>query len=118
MEAGPGTPWRHKVSNPLIVQYVGFLSKTRVREYAFAVREVPSDVLQYTVTIPNEAFETHRARYQDGPEICSLKLHRELMASGNHPLKTHFRVTDTELADFSDARKPKAQRRFQTNRKD
>jgi hypothetical protein len=105
------------VSNSAIVQYVGFQAKTRVREYAFAV-QLSSEAFQYTLTITNEAFESHRARYQDAAEICSLRLHRELTANDNHPVETHFRITDAELADYSDAKKPKAQRRFQTNRKE
>ena len=91
----------------VIVQYVGFQVKSLVREYTFAVREVPSEPLQYTLTITNEAFASHRARYQDAPDICSLKLRRELAAHANHPATTEFCVTDAELADYHAARTPK-----------
>lgn len=67
---------------------------------------------EYALTIANEAFEAHRARYQDGPDICSLRLHRELAANANHPPTTHFCVTDAELADYGDARRPKPPRGF------
>ena len=96
------------MSDPIIVQYVGFQAKTLVREYMFAVREVPSEPLQYTLTIANEAFASHRARYQDAPDICSLRLHRELATHANHPPTTEFCVTDAELADYHEARKPKS----------
>jgi hypothetical protein len=91
----------------VIVQYVGFQAKSLVREYTFTVREAPSDPLQYILEIANEAFESHRARYQDAPDICSLKLRRELVAHANHPPETRFVIADGELADYRDARKVK-----------
>ena len=97
----------------IVVQYVGFQVKALVREYTFAVREAPADALHYTLSIENEAFVSHRARYQDAPEICSLKLHRELDAYGNHPPTTSFCVTDAELATYQVGRKPKPNRMFQ-----
>jgi len=86
----------------LIVQYVGFETKLLVREYTFAVREVPCDTLYYKVSIANEAFISHRVRYQDAPDICSLRLHQELDTHANHPPTTHFNVTDAELAIYRD----------------
>jgi hypothetical protein len=106
------------MSDPILVQYVGFQVKALVREYTFAVREKATEPLQYTLTIAHEAFVSHRARYQDAPEICSLKLHRELDAHANHPPTTSFCITDTELAVYQDARKPKANRSFHKRRDD
>ncbi|MBI3670986.1 MAG: hypothetical protein HY237_14545 [Acidobacteria bacterium] len=96
------------MSEEIIVQFVGFQAKALVREYTFTVREQASEPREFTLTIANEAFDSHRARYQDAPDICSLKLRRELATYANHPPKTHFRVTDTELDDYSSAhtRKP------------
>jgi len=97
----------------VFVQYVGFRTTTLVREYTFAVREGLLDTLHYTLAIANEAFVSHRARYQDAPDICCLRLHHELDAHANHPPTTHFCVTDAELATYHDARQPKPLRRFQ-----
>ena len=96
----------------VIVEYVGFHVTPTVREYTFSVREGATEPLQYTLTVANEAFVSHRARYQDGPEICSLRLHRELDTHANHPPTTTFCVTDTELATYQDARRPKLDRAF------
>ena len=106
------------MSDEIIVQYVGFQAKHLVREYTFAVREAATEPLNYTLTIANEAFVTHRARYQDAPEICSRRLHHELDSHANHPPSTSFCVTDTELATYQDARKPKANRSFQKRQDD
>jgi hypothetical protein len=79
------------------VQYVGFTAKAMVREYSFLVRETAIDSHEITFTILNEAFTSHRLSLQNGPAICSLKLHRELADSSNSPLKTHYRISETEL---------------------
>ena len=79
------------------VQSVGFTAKATVREYSFLVRETAIDSHEISFTILNEAFTSHRLSLQNGPDICSLKLHRELADSSNSPLKTHYRISETEL---------------------
>jgi len=96
----------------MIVKYVGFAAKAQFREYTFVVRGETSDPLEYTMSIANEAFVSHRARYQDAPDICSLRLHRELALIPNDPPTTYFCVTDAELAEYNEARKPKKPRGF------
>src|SRR5207245_270228 len=81
------------MSEHIIVEFVGFQSKALAREYTFTVRESASEPREFTLTIANEAFVSHRARYQDAPHICSLKLHRELATYANHPPETHFCIT-------------------------
>jgi len=85
------------------VQYVGFTAKATVREYSFLVRETAIDSHEITFTILNEAFTSHRLSLQNGPDICSLKLHRELADSSNSPLKTHYRISETELDAYRDS---------------
>jgi hypothetical protein len=90
-----------------IIQYVGFRASALGRDYVFSVREPGAQPCEYTLTIANEAFESHRARYQDAPDICSLRLHQELAISTNDPATTHFGITDTELVAY-DARRAKS----------
>ncbi len=85
------------------VQYMGFTAKAMVREYSFLVRETAIDSHEITFTILNEAFTSHRLSLQNGPDICSLKLHRELADSSNSPLKTHYRISETELDAYRDS---------------
>lgn len=89
-----------------VIQYVGFHATALGRDYAFSVREPGAEPREYTVTITNEAFDSHRARYQDAAEICSLRLHQELAETTNDSATTHFGITDTELAAY-DARRAK-----------
>ena len=89
-----------------IVQYRGFEVKLQVREYTFNVREAGSD-REFTLSIENEAFVSHRARYQDAPSICSLRLNAELLAHANHPPESVFAITSAELETYRAARTPK-----------
>ncbi len=95
------------MSGEAIVQYVGFVCRPQVREYTFSVREVSQEPREYTVTIPNHAFDSHRVRFQDAPDICSLKLRRELAASGNHPELSHYNMSDVELEEYRTAHAPR-----------
>ena len=106
------------MADAIFVQYIGFQVGVLVREYTFAVRETASEPLNYTLTIANEAFVSRRARYQDAPEICSQRLHRELDAHANHPPTTSFCVTDVELAAYQESHTPKANRGFYKRRED
>ena len=96
------------VEQPIVLQYLGFETKGALREYAFSLRGHGGESSSYFVTIPNEAFSAHRARYQDAPAICSIRLHREFATQAGHPASSTFSVTDAELAAYKDAHTPKA----------
>src|SRR6516162_7599472 len=100
--------WRIFVSDAVVLQYLGFESKGAVREYAFTLRGADGASSEYFVTIANAAFLAHRVRYQDAPDICFLRLHREFAIRTDHPPSTRFSVTDAELADYKDAHTPKS----------
>ena len=89
------------------IQYRGFKSKAIVREYSFLLRESSIEPREIIFTILNEAFRSHGLRYQDAPDLCSLKLHREMANSVDDPLKTHYRISGTELDNYRDSHSPK-----------
>jgi hypothetical protein len=89
------------VSENIIVQFVGFQAKPLAREYTFTVRERETEPREYVIAINNTAFNSRRVRYQDAPDVCSHKLHRELAAAENHPPKSHFNLSDAELDEYS-----------------
>lgn len=98
------------MSDAIVMQYQGFEVQATVRMYKFLVREADTEPREFFLAISNDAFNTRRARFQDAPDICSLKLHTELAASANHPLTTRFRLTDAELEVYSTAHWKKSQR--------
>ena len=90
------------------VQYVGFEAKIHFREYRFVVRGTANQLSEYTLTIDNESFGSRHVRFQDAAEICSLRLHRELAAFGNHPPRNHYAIALTDLDDYRKTHSPKA----------
>ena len=95
------------MTSQIIVQFVGFQSKPAVREYTFTVREPQTEPREFTLSIPNDAFNTRRVRYQDAPDVCSLKLRRELSTYANNPPGTHYGITDAELEDYRNSHAPR-----------
>jgi len=100
------------VNNEILVQFVGFASKAKFREYTFTVREHLTDPRDFTLTIANQAFNEHRVRYQDAPDVCSVKLRHELATYSNHPPETHFHITDIELTDYRTNHTPRSKNPF------
>jgi hypothetical protein len=96
------------VDQPIVLQYLGFETKGAFREYAFSLRGPGGESCPYFVTIANEAFSAHRARYQDAPAICSIRLRREFATQVEHPPSSTFAVTNAELTDYRDAHTPKS----------
>ena len=90
------------------VEYLGFKAQSSTREYAMRVKNVDEDDRHFTVIISNDAFLQNRVRYQDAPEICFIKLQRELVAcaEGKGPSRK-MRVTDAELDEYRVAHGPK-----------
>lgn len=97
------------MSDGLLVQYVGFEAKPLAREYSFNVREGGAD-RKFTLNIANAAFTSRRARYQDAPGICAVRLYAELTAFSNRPPETQFDITDAELDNYRGSRSPKVGR--------
>jgi hypothetical protein len=106
------------VSDAVVLQYVGFENKGAVREYTFTLRGTGGASSEYFVTIANDAFVAHRVRYQDAPDICSVRLHREFASQTDHPPSTRFCVTDAELADYKAAHAPKTKPGASAQRED
>jgi hypothetical protein len=105
------------MSAETIVQYTGFKTQGRMREYNFTVRETTTEQRDFTLSIANEAFVLHKARYQDAPDICSIRLRRELAATKNHPVGIKFSVEDAELTEYYSARPQRASRSRYPNKK-
>jgi hypothetical protein len=97
------------MSATIIVQYLGFQAKLLMREYTFQVR-VEGEEREFTMNISNEAFLSHRIKYQDAPAICSQRLQTELAAHENHPPESQYLITSAELDAFRAARPEKTRR--------
>ena len=95
-------------ARPVSIRYMGFECTSQGRAYRLRVDGV-GDPRLFTVTIPNEAFVSGRVRYQDAPEICYLKIQREMAACGEDGLPEPALVmTDQELEEYRVAHAPKS----------
>jgi hypothetical protein len=93
------------------IEYVGFKPKGSGREYTLRVRPSAGDPQDFTVVIPNEAFLARRVRYQDAPEICFLKLQRELAACAEGFPTPQLTVGDADFEEYRLAHTKTPQRR-------
>lgn len=94
-----------------MVQYVGYKAKAQVREYLFLVREAAGDAREFSLSIANEAFNAHRARFQDAAEICMIRLNQEL-AVPTHADQTKFCVSEADMDAYRVAHSPKPKPRL------
>jgi hypothetical protein len=93
------------------VEYVGFRNVTGRREYTLRSHLGP-ETREYTIGIADAAFSERRVRFQDGPEICFLRLQRELEAAEIPPGAHHFTITDADLVEYIARHTVPARRRF------
>jgi hypothetical protein len=105
------------VSRETLVQFVRFEAKASAREYTFTVREPSTDPREFTLSISNDAFNERRVRFQDAPDVCSLKLRQELAAHGNHPPNTHYLITNGDLEDYRSTHAPRGAAKWSSYQK-
>lgn len=88
------------------VEYVGFTTGNSAREYRLRTQDggVSRD---FVLAISLEAFVARRARFQDAPEICFLKLQHELAACEGKLPDAYLTITDSELEEYRAAHSPK-----------
>lgn len=85
------------MSAAILMEYMGFTITTLGREYAFHVRFSPQDSRDFTVTIATEAFALRRVSYQDGPNLSSSTLKREITANPDAPTGTSFLIDEKTI---------------------
>jgi hypothetical protein len=84
------------------IRYMGFECTSAGRSYSLRV-DGGGDPRLFTVTIPNEAFESRKARFQDAPELCFARLQRELLSNADLPDGLAFVITPAEIDEYRDA---------------
>ncbi len=89
------------------IEYVGFTVKKSTREYCLRAKFPEGEFQDFTMAISNEAFITRRVRYQDAPDLCFLKLQRELIAGIDCMPAAHQHLTDAELEEYQLTHTPK-----------
>lgn len=100
------------MTKEIFLQFVGFTSSALGREYKFLVQETSVEPREFTVTIAGEAFSEHRLSFQDAPDVCSLKLRREVLKGALLLPESHFELTNAELDDYRTSHAPARRMQF------
>lgn len=90
------------------LEYVGFVDTGHAREYSLVVQEGAAAAKTFVLVIPNDAFASRNARYQDGPDICYQKLLAEL-AIAPGPVG-RIALSEEDLHHYRHAHAPKPPR--------
>jgi hypothetical protein len=96
---------------PPHIEYIGFHNSEATRDYLLFVRQPDGRCDEFVLTIEQAAFVSGRVRYQDGAEICFLKLSRVLAAWAaapeSGPPASRQGVTEADLVAYREAHSPK-----------
>lgn len=94
------------------VEYLGVSDANTHRAYTLRACAITGGVRNFVLTIPHEAFLSHRVRYQDGPDICYQKVQREMAAAPDGPTQSSISITEADLEEYrtSHARQPPKRR--------
>ena len=107
------------IPRPLTVRYLGFECTSEGRSYRLRVDRGSDDPRLYTVSVPSEAFDSRRARFQDAPEMCLQRLQRELDENAELPSGSSLVITTADLDGYRESqqrRSPTRKRAPQTER--
>lgn len=90
------------------IQYAGFVVAATARVYAFSVPDTLAETREFTVKVHLGAFRTTALRFQDGPEICSVRLKRELQEeTQDSPANPHLRIEAQDIQEYLRRRYPR-----------
>jgi hypothetical protein len=94
----PRTSAEPVARNP-VVRYMGFRATPRGREYTLRVSDVAAS-REFVLVISHQSFAEHETRFQDGPDVCSAKLRRELAADPDLPPGEGITLTAQDLLEY------------------
>ena len=92
-----------ELPRPVTIRYLGFECTSEGRCYRMRVDRGAEDPRLYSVSVPNEAFESKRARFQDAPELCLQRLQRELDENPELPAGSALVITTADLDHYRES---------------
>ena len=89
------------------IQYLGFQTKPRGRDYLYHVIDGKAEKREFIFTISNQAFAERRVPYQDAADLCYQKLQKALGSeTAERPLPPHTTLSDQELDEYREKHRP------------
>lgn len=93
------------------IQYLGFQTKSRGRDYTYRVIDPKSENREFIFTISNQTFAEGRVPYQDAADLCYQKLQKDLgLETADQPLPRHLTLSDVDLDDYRTKHRPARRR--------
>jgi hypothetical protein len=88
------------------IQYVGFHVSGTARTYNFHVTDAAQESREFAVKVKIGRFGSTALKYQQGPEICLLRLRRALEGEGDGSCaSSQLEVVETDIRDYLERRK-------------
>lgn len=88
----------------MYIQYVGFDGTAGSRLYGFHLIDAPREPREFTVKIHAEAFAPSGLRFQDGPDICFMRLKKGLLEeSQGVRAEAHLNITEQDVRAYLEA---------------
>jgi hypothetical protein len=89
------------------IQYRGFKTTSRGRDYLYVVINAKSEKREFTFTVSNQAFVEKRVTYQDAAGLCYQKLQTALgLEVSERPLPVHSTLSNLELDEYRQKHHP------------
>ena len=90
------------------VQYVGFSVTPTARIYSFHVIDSPQESREFVVRLKAAVFRSTPLKYQQGPEICLLRLKRELAAETEAARgQQRLEILETDIHEYLQRHPPR-----------
>lgn len=88
------------------IQYVGFRVTGTARTYNFHVTDTAQESREFVVKVKIARFGSTALKYQQGPEICLLRLRRALEEeSGGSCASPQLEVVETDIHEYLERRR-------------
>ncbi len=98
------------------IQYLGFQTKPRGRDYFYRVINTKSEKREFTFTISNQAFAERRVPYQDAADLCYQKLQKDLgLETAEQPLPLRSTLSNQELDEYREKHRPVKRRTWSSH---
>jgi hypothetical protein len=93
------------------IQYLGFQTKPRGRDYLYRVINAKAEKREFTFTISNQAFAERRVPYQDAADLCYQKLQKALtLETAEQPFPHRSTLSNQDLDEYREKHRPARRR--------
>jgi hypothetical protein len=91
----------------VLIQYLGYQARRKVRTYGFRVVEVGREEREFTLSVPSQSLLDNHFKCQDVPGLCLAKLKEELSSeTPDHAVPLQLTLSGAELRKYVETHYP------------